>query len=80
MAWNNRGLAFGKLREYEQSIRDYSQAIKLRYATSYFGRSEIYAAMGRADLAARDNEIIRRHGYTNTNFCYMPADPPPDEQ
>ena len=80
MAWNNRGLAFGKLREYEQSISDYSHAIKLRYATSYFGRSETYAAMGRADLAARDNEIIRRHGYTNTTFCYMPADPPPDEQ
>jgi hypothetical protein len=68
------------LREYEQSISDYSRAIRLRYATSYFGRSETYSAMGRPDLAARDNEIIRRHGYTNTTFCYMSADPPPDEQ
>jgi tetratricopeptide (TPR) repeat protein len=80
MAWNNRGLAFAKLRQYEQSISDYSQAIKLRYATSYFGRSETYAAMGQGALAARDERIIRRHGYTNTAFCFMAADPPPDEQ
>lgn len=57
-----------------------SEAIKCRYATAYFGRSETYEAMGRADLAARDRAIIKRHGYTETTFCFMPEPAPPDEQ
>jgi Tfp pilus assembly protein PilF len=80
MAWCNRGMCYQKLGKYDQAISDYSEAIKCRYATAYFGRSETYEAMGRADLAARDRAIIKRHGYTETTFCFMPEPAPPDEQ
>ena len=55
-AYNNRGLAYYELGEFDRALEDYSQAIALDpdYAYAYFGRAYTYYELGRNDEAIAD--------------------------
>jgi len=44
VAYNNRGLAYGKLNKYEQAMEDFSRAIELNpaLAEAYYNRGNAY--------------------------------------
>lgn len=52
----NRGNAWKESFDYDQAIRDYSEAIRLdpEYAVAYYKRGLCYSAIGRMDLAAEN--------------------------
>ena len=56
LAYNNRGLAYYNLNEYETAIRDYNRAIKVEpdFAFAYYNRGSAYHKLGRYDEAMQD--------------------------
>lgn len=61
-AYNNRGNAYGDLKEYQQAIENYNEAIRLKpdYAHSYYNRGLTYGEMGNHSLAIEDfDETVR---------------------
>lgn len=55
-AYNNRGLAYYELRQYQKAISDFNQAIKLdrEYAAAYNNRGNSYYELSEYQLALRD--------------------------
>lgn len=62
-AYNNRGLAYHELKQYEKAVEDFSQAIKLdpAHVAAYNNRGNAYYEMSDYDLALMDfNRSIKR--------------------
>jgi len=55
-AYNNRGVAYAKLNEYERAIKDYDKAIELNpnYAETYYNRGNAYAKLNKYERAIKD--------------------------
>ena len=53
----NRGLAHGRLGQYQEAANDFSEAIRLdpQYAEAFFNRSMSYARLGREEEAGQDS-------------------------
>ena len=64
-AYNNRGIAYDKLGQYERAIQDYDEAIRLdpQYTNAYYNRGDTYQAMGKSEEAERDLAKARKLGY-----------------
>ena len=60
LAYNNRAMAFVKMRQYDKAIDDYTRAIELnpRYFVLFSNRGEAYMKAGRLDEAARDFDKV----------------------
>jgi len=61
LAYFNRGVAFAKIGQYENAIRDYNAAIRLKpdYVEAYNNRGNIYGQHGEYRLAIEDfNKVI----------------------
>ena len=58
IAYNNRGLAYTNLSDYQSAIEDYKQAIRLKpdYADAYNNRGSVYLNQGNNELGCRDGE------------------------
>lgn len=58
IAYNNRGLAYADLGEYQSAIEDYNQAIRLKpdYANPYNNRGTIYLNQGNNELGCLDGK------------------------
>ena len=56
MAYNHRGIAYSKKRQYDRGIADLDTAIRLvpDRANSYFNRGNLYEKQGRMEAALRD--------------------------
>ena len=62
-AYNNRGLAYHELKQYEKAIDDFSQAIKMdpAHVAAYNNRGNAYYEMNEYDLALVDfNRSLKR--------------------
>lgn len=57
-AWNNIGDDYDKLKQYENSIKGFSQStvVKPDYADAYHNRANIFIKIGRLDLARQSYE------------------------
>jgi Flp pilus assembly protein TadD len=55
-AYNNRGLAFYNLKQYQEAVKDYSQAIRMKaqYAEAYNNRGNAYYEMDQYQKAEAD--------------------------
>ena len=55
-AYNNRGAAYGKLKQYERAVEDYGKAIALNpdFAAAYRNRGIVHAHTGRYEESAQD--------------------------
>ena len=55
-AYNNRGLAYHDLKQYELAVKDYSQAIQMdaSYVAAYNNRGNSYYEMAKYQLALKD--------------------------
>ena len=55
-AYNNRGIAYHDLGEYQRAIEDYDEAIRLnpQAAYAYYNRGLAYERLGRQEQADRD--------------------------
>lgn len=62
LAFNNLGIAYGEKRDFERALQNFDQAIRLRpdYPNAYYGRGNIYNAMGEADRAIADFDAAIR--------------------
>jgi len=61
-AYNNRGNAYGDIRQHQRAIEDYNEAIRLKpdYALAYNNRGGAYDDLGQYQRAIEDyNEAIR---------------------
>jgi len=82
--YNNRGIAFGEKREYDQAISDFDKAIEInpRYITAYNNRGVIYRLKGQYDKAISDfNKAIEMNpldaeGYNNLAWLLATAKTP----
>jgi tetratricopeptide (TPR) repeat protein len=65
LAHNHRGLAYGKLGEYERAIEDFDETIRLdpQNANAYHNRGLAYEKLGQQKLADRDFARARELGY-----------------
>jgi tetratricopeptide (TPR) repeat protein len=62
LAYNNRGVNYGKLGQYQRAIEDFNKAIDLNpnYFRSYHNRGIVYAELGQYQKAIEDcNKTIR---------------------
>jgi len=61
-AWYHKGMAENKLKNYSQSLDDFSHAIKLNpaYIDAYFGRGNIYRVTGEYQKALNEYSLVRR--------------------
>jgi len=55
-AYNNRGVAFARLKQYETAISDYDKAIKIKpdYANAFYNRGIAYAVLEQYETAIAD--------------------------
>jgi len=61
-AYNNRGIAYARLGEYDKAVKDYDKAIKLKpdLAEAYYNRGLAYAKQQKYDEAIKDyDEAIK---------------------
>jgi predicted Zn-dependent protease len=81
-AYNNRGLAYHELKQYQRAINDYNQAIKLdpEYAAAYNNRGNSYYELSEYQLALRDfNQSLNLEpkyakAYLNRGLAYYQID------
>ena len=68
MAYNNRGIAYGHLGQYERSIQDLDRAIQLDsdFAMAYYNRGVAYGFLGRDSEAYADE---RKACSLNSEYC-----------
>ena len=73
VTYNNRGIAYADKGEYDRTIRDYDEAIRLNqgYAHAYYNRSLAHLSNGDQDLAVRDyNQAVRLDpGYADAPYA-----------
>ncbi len=57
-AYNNRGIVYHNLKNYDQALQSYTKAIQLnpKYAEAYLDRARLYLALGDSEKAAQDEE------------------------
>ena len=71
-AYNNRGVAYSALEQYQQAITDYSQAIQLNpaFAAAYYNRGSVYAGLKRYQLAITDynSAILQNPSYASAYY------------
>ena len=71
-AYNNRGLAYHDLKQYEKAVEDFSQAIKLdpAHVAAYNNRGNAYYEMSEYELALIDfnRSIKRRPDYAKAHL------------
>lgn len=69
-SYNNRGQAYGDLKQYEEAIADYSKSIELNNPelhNPYNGRALVYNSMGQYELAMQDaNKSLELKAEANT--------------
>lgn len=78
-AYNNRGNAYGDMKDYQRAIEDYNEAIRLKpdYAHSYYNRGLTYSEMGNHLQAIEDfDETLRLtpeaiNAYHNRGISYF---------
>ena len=65
MAFNNRGMAYGRLGQSKRAIQDFNEAIRLnpQYAYFYYLRGLVYGELGKAKEAERDFTKAKELGY-----------------
>lgn len=81
-AYNNRGLAYHELKQYELAIKDYSQAIQLDsgYVAAYNNRGNSYYELAEYQLALTDfNQSLQlkpnySKGHLNRGLAYYQID------
>ena len=58
IAYNDRGLAYANLGDFQSAIEDYDQAIRLKpdYADAYDNRGTVYLNQGNNELCCRDGK------------------------
>jgi tetratricopeptide (TPR) repeat protein len=62
LAYNNRGVAYGELDQYQRAIEDYNEAIRLQpyLSEAYYNRGFTYGKLGQHQMAIKDyDEAIR---------------------
>lgn len=72
LAYNNRGVAYGRLGQYRQAISDLNRAIDLNsnYFKAYSNRGFAHVKLGQYDLAVKDyNEAIRLKSNYIKAYC-----------
>jgi tetratricopeptide (TPR) repeat protein len=71
-AYNNRGIAYHELKQYNKAIKDYSQAIKLDPAnvSAYNNRGNSYYELNKYDLALADfdQSLKRKPDYAKAHL------------
>ena len=78
-AYNNRGNAYGDLKQNDRAIEDYNEAIRLKpkYAHAYYNRGLTYSDLKQYDRAIEDySETIRlkpdeTNAYFNRGNAYL---------
>ena len=81
-AYNNRGLAYHELKQYQKAIGDYNQAIKLDrdYAAAYNNRGNSYYQLNEYQLALQDfNQSLKlkptyAKAYLNRGLAFYQMD------
>jgi len=81
-AYNNRGLAYSELKQYQKAIKDYSQAIKLDpdHVAAYINRGNSYYELNKYDMALADfNQSLQRKpdyakAHLNRGLAYYQSD------
>ena len=81
-AYNNRGLAYSELKQYQKAIKDYSQAIKLDpdHVAAYINRGNSYYELNKYDMALADfsQSLQRKPDYAkahlNRGLAYYQSD------
>ena len=81
-AYNNRGIAYHELKQYDKAIKDYSQAIKLDPAnvSTYNNRGNSYYELNKYDQALADfNQSLKRKpdyakAHLNRGLAYYQMD------
>ena len=81
-AYNNRGIAYHELKQYDKAIKDYSQAIKLDPAnvSTYNNRGNSYYELNKYDMALADfNQSLKRRpdyakAHLNRGLAYYQMD------
>ena len=69
-AYNNRGLAYFSIGEYEKAIKDYSTSIKIyfSYKNAYINRAKAYFAIGKYEKALEDYNVLINFGSRNARI------------
>jgi len=81
-AYNNRGLAYYNLKQYQQAVKDYDKAISVnaKYAVAYNNRGNTYYGQGKYKLALADfNKSLRydtkyAKAHFNRGLAYLQLD------
>jgi len=81
-AYNNRGLAYSELKQYQKAIKDYSQAIKLDpdHVAAYNNRGNSYYELNEYEMALADfNQSLQRKpdyakAHLNRGLAYYQLD------
>jgi len=81
-AYNNRGLAYGKLGQYQRAIEDFNKAIRLKpdYPDAYCNRGFSYVKLKQNQRAIKDfNKAIHlkpdyANAYSNRGTVYLMQD------
>jgi len=67
-----RGLAYGRLNQFESAISDYDKALQLNYpnpSSVYNSRATLHSNLGRYELALRDlNKVIKLNPQGDANL------------
>jgi len=81
-AYNNRGLAYSEIKQYQKAIKDYSQAIKLDpdHVAAYNNRGNSYYELNEYEMALTDfNQSLQRKpdyakAHLNRGLAYYQLD------
>src|SRR5262245_53793682 len=78
-AYNNRGRAYQRLKEYDKALSDYSQVIQFdpKFAPAYNNRGNVYLGLKEYDKALSDYDLAIQlnpnsaHAYNNRGNLYL---------
>jgi len=65
LAFNNRGMIYGRLGEHRQAVDDFTRAVRIApdYAKGYYNRAIAYYSLGEYEKALQDVIKSRALGY-----------------